>query len=142
MDNKKPKKIKKTKKVKVSFLEKNIKNIAIVLLLLLVFQSMRGCVSNSSHTKEINTLTHINDSLNSIKDQELIEVDSILSQKIDFIQYLEYELKIAGVKVQAADDRAKAVQSTAEKVKNNTTTTIKIQADTTQNKIVNQDTIQ
>ena len=54
---------------------------------------------------------------------------------------MEYELKIAGIKTQAADERARAIQSTAEKVKNNTTTTIKIQADTSRNKIVNQDSI-
>jgi hypothetical protein len=44
-------------------------------------------------------------------------------------------LKIAGVKVEAAEKRALAIQSTAEKVKNNNTTTIKIEADTTRTKI-------
>jgi len=141
MENKKQQKRVLKKKVKKSFIEKNLKTMAIIFLVLFLGQSIRGCVNTSSLDRELKTQSYENDSINIIKNNKISEQDSTIEAKKDFIQYLEYELKIAGVKVQAADERAKAIQSTAEKVKNNTTTTIKIQADTTKNKIINTDTI-
>ena len=133
---------------KKSFIDRHIKKIAMGLLVLFLFQGVRGCVKSTGYEMELTTQEAKYDSLLNTtesdyarmvreRDDKISELDSTLDVRDDRIQYLEYELKVAGVKVQAAEDRAKAVQSTAEKVKNNTTTTIKIEADTTKNKIKN-----
>ena len=64
-----------------------------------------------------------------------LDLQEVLDTSQDENQRLIYELKIAGVRVEEAEKRARAIQSTAEKVKNNNTTTIKIEADTTKTKI-------
>jgi hypothetical protein len=53
------------------------------------------------------------------------------------ISQLEYELKLEQEKANAADKRAGAVQSVAEKIRANTTTTVNVRGaaiDTTKNK--------
>ena len=57
-----------------------------------------------------------------------MEIDSLENENLTkyfIIKDLTNELKIAGVKVDAAERRADAVQRTAERVKSNTTIEIK-----------------
>lgn len=124
---------------KKNWILRNTKGLAIAFLVLFVFQSMRGCVNSSSYERKMTQNQVAADSVINQREFEIDQRDSIIEIRDDRIQYLEYELKIAGIKVEAADERAKAVQRTAERVKNNTTTTIKIEADTTKNRINQQE---
>lgn len=123
-----------------SWLERNFKYIIIALIFLFIFQSMRGCLNTSSLERKIKSQNILYDSIANDKNQIInnknfiiSSKDSIIESKDNYIQYLKYELKIADVKVEAAEKRAKAIQSTAEKIRTNTT--IKIEADTSRNKI-------
>lgn len=129
----KKKRIVKSTPKKKPFILKHYKSIIFGLGFIILFQFMQGCLRNSSHEREIKKIVHINDSIQNKKDLLILEKDSIIKVQKEDIIYLEYELKVAGVKVDAAEARAKAVQKTAEKIKQNTT--IKIQADTSKTKI-------
>ena len=109
-------------------------------MILFLGQSFRGCMSNSSHSRNVKTfnLTHNNelaqkDSIIVIRELTIKDLEGVLTIAQDEIKNLGYELKIAGVKVDAAKERADAIQRTADKIKQNTT--IEIKADTTRNKI-------
>ncbi|NJO90395.1 MAG: hypothetical protein HC831_16670 [Chloroflexia bacterium] len=96
-------------------------------------QSFRGCINTSYLEREIKNINRVNDSILSVKDNEYKDLENLLDISQQENQSLIYELKIAGVKTEAAIDRANAIQSTAEKIKQNTTITI--EADPTKNKI-------
>lgn len=126
---------------KKSWFQRNLQTLFIVAVVLFLGQSVRGCINTSSLERTINRNGVVADSLRQIDQQNIEDLQEVLGTSQDENQRLIYELKIAGVKVEAAEERARAIQSTAEKVKNNNTTTIKIEADTTQTKILNNDTI-
>jgi hypothetical protein len=80
--------------------------------------------------------TYLVDSLNTMYGTEKATLLFQLEDCNDARKQLEYEVKLANAGKVSANRRADAVQSTAEKVRDNTTTTIKIE-----NKNSEQDTI-
>lgn len=122
-----------------SWFERNIKTLLIVFVVLFLGQSIRGCVNTSSLERTVKRNTAVNDSISAIDRKNYVDLQEVLDTSQDENQRLIFELKIAGVRVEEAEKRALAIQSTAEKVKNNNTTTIKIQADTTKTKILTEE---
>ncbi len=127
---------------KKPWIERNLNYIAIILVFLFVIQSFRGCINSSSASREKKVLiTNFESKLNKkdsiivLKNIQYDDLSELLDVAQDEIQKLGYELQIAGVKVDAATERANAIQRTAEKIKQNTTITIN--TDTTRNKITN-----
>ena len=121
------------------WLRKNLRYIAIVLFALFLIKTTQSCNRKMALRTQEKNLTEFCDSLNQekvkiISNQQLI-IDSLEKEVLtrDFmINDLTNDLKIAGVKVDAAERRADAVQRTAEKVKSNTTIQVKgVERDTT-----------
>lgn len=114
------------------WLRKNLKYITLILLALFLLKTTQSCNRKMAlRTLEKNLNTEC-DSLLNDKTQIILtqsfEIDSLESDiwaKEYIIKDLENELKIAGVRVNAAERRADAVQRTAERVKSNTTIEIK-----------------
>ena len=114
------------------WLRKNLKYITLILLALFLLKTTQSCNRKmATRTLEKNLTTECDSLLN---DKDLIisaqsfEIDSLTADiwaKEYIIKDLENELKIAGVRVDAAQRRADAVQRTAERVKSNTTIEIK-----------------
>lgn len=121
------------KRVKKPWIERNWKTIAIVFAILFLFQSFRGCLRGNSAARTQKSLILERDSIYMVKDKQIISLQELLDSYQKENQMLIYELKIAGVKADEAEKRAKAIQDTAEKIKQNTT--IEIKTDTTRNKI-------
>lgn len=95
-------------------IEKNIKWVAIVLTVLFVFKTVQSC----NRGAKINTMDK----------KHTQTVDSLKSKNEtaqDSIKRLNFELKLASERVKSATERANAVQSTAEKMKANTTVVVK-----------------
>ena len=96
------------------FLNKNMRWFAYAFLLLFLFKSMQSC----NRSIQLNTST--------IKYEYV--VDSLKSNNDylkDSIKDLKFELNLAKEHAQSADEKANAVQSVVEKLKTNTTITIK-----------------
>jgi hypothetical protein len=132
LEKKKPKSRVLQKKEK-SWIEKNLRWIAISFLVLFLGQSMRGCINTTSLEFEQKDLIVERDSIYGAKDQQILDLQSLLDDAQGVIQEQSYGLKLAGVKAEEADRRAKAIQETAQKIRQNTT--IEIKADTTKNRI-------
>jgi len=114
------------------WLKKNLKYITIILLALFLIKNVQSCNRKMTIRIQEKNLTTNCDSLLNLKDKVIssknLEIDSLERENLtkDFIIIdLTNELKIAGVKVDAAERRAEAVQRTAERVKTNTTIQIK-----------------
>jgi len=110
------------------WINKNLKWITLVLIGLFLIKSIQSCNRGMSLTVVEKRLTEECDSIIKYKDQiinnKLLVIDSLNKELLtrDFmIKDLNTDLKIAGVKVNAAQRRADAVQRTAERVKSNTT---------------------
>jgi len=101
------------------FFTKNMKWIALVLLFLLLFKFMQSCNRNMGASIKEKQYTHIIDSLT-------IKYNVLEKESTATITQLQYELKLAEEKANAADKRAGAVQSVAEKIRANTTTTVNV----------------
>jgi hypothetical protein len=100
------------------FFERNCKWFALILLLLLGFKSMQSCNRNTKlkmgsaqYIEQIDSLKNIHNTYYKITQ--------------DSIKELNYELKLAKEQVHAANERADAVQTAVEKVRSNTTITVK-----------------
>jgi hypothetical protein len=112
------------------FFTKNMKWIALILFVLFLFKSVQGCTRNMGITMKEKEYTHTIDSLNT-------RYNNLEKESTATISQLRYELKLQEEKADAADKRAGAVQSVAEKIRANTTTTVNVrgaQIDTTLNK--------
>jgi hypothetical protein len=112
------------------FFSKNMKWFALVLLLLFLFKTTQSC--NRKMKLNMGAKQYI-EQIDSLKN--LYSNYKEVTQ--DSIKKLNFELKLQGEKAQEADKRAAAVQSVAEKIRANTTTTVNVRGaeiDTTKNK--------
>jgi len=108
------------------FFSKNLKWITIGLLILFLFKFTQSCNRNMSlniietkHTVVIDSLENVIDSIQT--DYFFLQREyEIASEKFNF------ELKLEQSKADAANQRAASIQSVAEKIKSNTTTTLNI----------------
>ena len=103
------------------FFKKNLKYVALILLALFFIKSFQSCNRNMTIKKMDKEIVHLNDSLNVMfgteKEALFLELQECKNDK----QELEYEVKLANAERDAANKRADAVQSTAEKIRDNTT---------------------
>jgi len=124
------------------WLKKNLGYITIVLLALFLLKSTQSCNRKMALRTQEKTLSVEHDSIMKEKNAYIyslnLNIDSLKKEVLtrDFIiNDLTNDLKIAGVKVDAAERRAEAVQRTAEKVKSNTTIQVTgVERDTTNKK--------
>lgn len=110
---------------KKTWIEDNYVKVIVGLGFLVLFLSFRGCIVSSSHSREIKKITAKYETQITTKDSIINELNTLVTIAQDEIKNLGYELKIAGIKVDAATERADAIQKTAEKIKQNTTIEIK-----------------
>jgi hypothetical protein len=126
----------------MDWLKKNLRYITIALLALLFIKTFQSCNRKMALNVVEKNLTEERDSLLAEKDLIISEknyiIDSLEKENLTkefLIKDLENDLEIAGVKVNAAERRADAVQQTAESIKANTTIEVKgVERDTTENK--------
>ena len=99
------------------FFTKNLKYITLILLFLLLFKFAQNCNRNMSSNITQKEYMHVIDSLktkyNNLEKKTTIDINQ-----------LQFELKLQSEKAGAADKRAEAVQSVAEKIKANTTVNV------------------
>jgi len=97
------------------FFSKNMKWFTLVFFILFLFKSIQGCNRNMGITITEKEYKHIIDSL---------------EKKVDILQSenknLTFELRLQSEKASAAEKQAEAIQSVAEKIKSNTTTTVNV----------------
>jgi hypothetical protein len=121
--------------------KKNLKYVAILFIALFLIKSIQSCnrkmslrIVEKNLTIEKDSLLNEKDNIIAFKDVVVDSLNTEILTKDFIINDLTNELKIAGVKVDAADKRADAVQRTAEKIRTNTTIEIKgAERDTTKN---------
>ena len=109
---------------KLTFLEKNLKYITIGIFVLFVFTKIQSCNRNMSNVILSKNIEQLNDSLNAFHNSEKTILLKQLSIAKDSISELNYEVRLAQDRASSADRRADAVQSTAEKIRDNTTINI------------------
>lgn len=125
----------------MDWLKKNLRYITILFIALFLLKNFQSCNRKMAIRSLEKNLTEECDSITGIKDAHInalnLEIDSLRSENLtkDFlIKDLESDLKVAGVRVNAAERRADAVQRTAERIKQNTTIEVKgVERDTTNN---------
>lgn len=100
------------------FFTKNMKWIALILLFLLLFKSIQSCNRNTMKSMSNKQYAYTIDSLNKKYNKLEKETTAEISQ-------LKFEAKLQSEKAGAADQRASAVQSVAEKIRANTTVNIR-----------------
>jgi len=101
------------------FFSKNMKWLALALLFLLAFKSVQSCNRNMKLNLTSGQYIHIIDSLKT-------DYSNLEKAYNDTVTKLNSELKIKIEKAVEADKRANAVQSVAEKIRANTTTTVNV----------------
>jgi len=106
------------------FFSKNMKWILLVVSILFVVKSVQSCNRNMVITNMNTEIIHLNDSLSATygteKETLLLQLRECEKENTQ----LEYEVKLANAAEKSANERADAVQSTAEKTRSNTTSTI------------------
>ena len=106
------------------FFSKNMKWIVLVLFILFLVKSVQSCNRNMTITQLDTEIINLNDSLSTMygteKETLLLQLRECETDKAQ----LEYEVKLANAGKESANKRADAVQSTAEKTRSNTTSTI------------------
>ena len=107
-----------------TFFSKNLKYIALILLALFLIKTTQSCNREMANKRMVKENTYIIDSLNTIIDTDKGTYILQLEECNDKVQELEYEVKLANSEKEAANRRANAVQSTAEKIRENTSITI------------------
>ena len=112
----------------MEFFKKNLKWIVLILFFLLCVKSFQSCLRKSENTRLKENLSEICDSLVEEKVNIIINKDLMINSleneivTRDFIiKDQENDLEIAGVRVDAAERRADAIQRTAEMITTNTT---------------------
>jgi hypothetical protein len=100
------------------FFSKNLKWIVLVLAFLLLFSLIKSCnrkmssdITTKQYTQQIDSLTKL--------------YNNYKGETQDSIKKLNFELQLAKQQTKSADERASAVQSAVEKIKSNTTITVK-----------------
>lgn len=101
-----------------TFFQKNLKWITIVTLVLFLFKSIQSCNRNSKLDILSSKYENKIDSLNQ-------NYDSLYKSSQDSIKILNFALKLSEQKTLSAEERAQAVQTAVEKIKSNTTITVK-----------------
>ena len=106
------------------FFSKNMKWVLLVVSILFRVKSVQSCNRNMTITQLDTEIIYLNDSLSTMfgteKETLLLQLRECESENTQ----LEYEVKLANAAKEAANKRADAVQSTAEKTRSNTTSTI------------------
>lgn len=106
------------------FFKKNMKWILLVVSLLFFVKTFQSCNRNMAIGYLNEEIVNLNDSLSTMfgteKESLLLELRQCEKDK----SQLEYEVKLAESQRDEANKRADAVQSTAEKTRSNTTSTI------------------
>ena len=115
------------------FFKRNLKWVALILLGLFFLKSFQSCNRNMANKRLTKENTHLVDSLNTMHGTEKSQLVLELRVAQDSIQELNYVVKLAEAERDAANRRANAVQSTAEKIRDNTT--IKIENKSTQDTV-------
>ena len=103
------------------FFQKNLRYVAIALAILFVLKSFQSCNRNMKIKRINKELIYTSDSLDRIYGAEADTLLLRLGECEDDNQRLSYEVKLAKSEKDGANKRAAAVQSTAEKVRKNTT---------------------
>lgn len=106
------------------FFKKNMKWILLIVFLLFFVKTFQSCNRNMTIGYLNEEIIHLNDSLSSTYGTEK---ESLLLQLRECEQkttQLQYEVNLAEARRDEANKRADAVQSTAEKTRSNTTSTI------------------
>ena len=96
------------------FFSKNMKWFAIGFLVLFMFKGIQSCNRQTEMTKISKVYTTRIDSLTRLTENFA-----------DSINQLKFELKIANNNALSSEEKAKAIQNTVDKIKSNTTVTIK-----------------
>jgi hypothetical protein len=115
------------------FFKKNLKYVALILLALFFIKSFQSCNRNMTIKKQDKELVYLSDSLSVMAETTEAALLLELRDCEDYNQELEYEVKLANAERDAANKRADAVQSTAEKIRKNTT--IKIENKSTEDTV-------
>jgi len=113
-----------------TFFKKNLKYIAVILLALFFIKSFQSCNRDMANKRLVKENTQLVDSLSTMHGTEKSTLMLQLSECEDENQRLEYEVKLANSEKEAANRRANAVQSTAEKIRENTTIKIENKSET------------
>lgn len=103
------------------FFKKNLRYVALILLALFFIKSFQTCTRKMEVRKLEKEIVYLNDSLNTMYGSEktiLLEENFKLK---DSIKDLNHQVKLANSERDAAIERAAAIQSTAEKIRENTT---------------------
>lgn len=103
------------------FFAKNQKYILIIAISLFFIKSFQSCSRNMTIKKLDKEIIHLSDSLTTMMDNETGTLVLQLQKANDSIKELNYEVKLAKSRATSADRRANAVQSTASKIRENTT---------------------
>jgi hypothetical protein len=100
------------------FFTKNMKWIALILLFLVLFKFVQGCNRNMGSSIKEKQYIHTIDSLNK-------KYNNLKEESTDSIKKLNFQLELAGQQVKSANEKANAVQSAVEKLRSNTTITVR-----------------
>ena len=114
------------------WLKRNLKYITLILLALLIIGRIQSCnrkmgsrIRENNLSAECDSIVQQKNDIIGSKDLVIDSLRTIIITRDYEIMDLEKDLEIAGIKVNAAERRADAVQRTAEAVKANTTIEIK-----------------
>jgi hypothetical protein len=107
-----------------TFFSKNLKYIAFIFFALFIIKSAQSCNRDMATKRIVKENAYVVDSLNAIIDTDKGTYIMQLKDCNDNVQELQYEVKLANSERDAANRRADAVQSTAEKIRENTSITI------------------
>jgi limonene-1,2-epoxide hydrolase len=111
------------------FFKKNLRYITLILLALFLLKSMQNCNRNMEVRKLEKEIVYLNDSLTTIHGSEkTLLLQENLNLK-DSIKDLAYQVKLSEAERDAANKRADAIQSTASKIRENTTIKIENKSD-------------
>lgn len=103
----------------LNFFEKNCKWFLLVFVILFLFKSVQSCNRNMKLSIDSKQYIQMIDSLEK-------HINKNEKQYATIIDELKFELKLAKEKEHAAVEKAQAIQSVAEKVRSNTTTTVNV----------------
>lgn len=123
----------------MEWLKKNLRYITIIIFALLLLKSVQSCnrkmslnTADKKHKIEVDSIKKEFNGVISVYENEIDSLEGELVARDFMIKDLTADLKIAGVKVNAAERRANAIQKTAESIKANTTIEVKgVERDTT-----------
>jgi len=102
------------------FFKKNLKYVTLILLALFFIKTFQGCNRSMTIKKQDKEIVHLSDSLNIIA--ETTEAALLLQLKDceNYNQKLEYDVKLAEVARDAANERAESILETTKNIKSNT----------------------